>query len=851
MNQELENLMTRAYSALLSRDFVLAKRLYKTILKADKNNIQALLHLGSVYVKENNDREALDVYKSVLEIDRENFTALNELGGIYRRLEMYDESIDVLETAFALGEHLTDLYYNMGHTYKLKNDFENALLCFEKVIEENPSDVLAYNHLGSIHAQLGNHAEALVCYQKGLQLDPNHPILHYNAARSYRALKKYEEARFAFEAALRSRPGWVEVMAEHAQLLQEMDVKNSAIDMLQQALAFSPNDDKLQGQLAHLFYDNRQIEEAQNLYEQLVKKDENNVEANIGLAHIYGRCKKYFEAASLLRQIVGKYPDNKELQFFYTKMLILGRELREAASRLKQMRKADPENIDSLNLLGQFYILENDDLRVQHCKQRIETIDPSYTLHLKDFSQLYYDIDDFVNALSSVKEYNQAVIDKDTLYMQGELSEKLNDYDDALAIYQKLLAMDSGNTELIQKVAYLRDGLKNPPLEKRAVQTEDAQESNETLTQTGIDLNPEEDFDFLSKYEEKSGVFDEDLSFETEDIAEEDKDLFFDLDPLSDDLSELTDKDVPFDYNPEKDLDTAPTLDDFPEDSFSLDDDLLSEKESKKERPLEEPVQEKENEQLEDSIALRKEDLEKLFSHLNERPIEPDLLQKEVTKTEESETKEISFDEENLDNSDDSFTEDSVDFDTSSEEEKKVNEQEESEQPEVIQEEVLDNTEDETLSEELPADEDVQDSIYAILKAIENTDLAENYKDLLNLLKYLRTFGDYLPDFQKEAFLVSFDKIRLDALISKMSGKPGLLASSKALRQSGILDVSSDAKEHDVYLSDIAKLISYLMTLVKDLDDEFTAMGLATMLSNFLHRWGNAEIKDTSSYEEF
>ena len=104
---------------------------------------------------------------------------------------------------------------------------------------------------------------------------------------------------------------------------------------------------------------------------------------------------------------------------------------------------------------------------------------------------------------------------------------------------------------------------------------------------------------------------------------------------------------------------------------------------------------------------------------------------------------------------------------------------------------------------------------------------------------------------QKEAFLVSFDKIRLDALISKMSGKPGLLASSKALRQSGILDVSSDAKEHDVYLSDIAKLISYLMTLVKDLDDEFTAMGLATMLSNFLHRWGNAEIKDTSSYEEF
>ena len=84
-----------------------------------------------------------------------------------------------------------------------------------------------------------------------------------------------------------------------------------------------------------------------------------------------------------------------------------------------------------------------------------------------------------------------------------------------------------------------------------------------------------------------------------------------------------------------------------------------------------------------------------------------------------------------------------------------------------------------------------------------------------------------------------------------MSGKPGLLASSKALRQSGILADCYDSPENEVYLGDIAKLISYLMSLVKNLDDEFTAMGLATMLSNFLHRWGNAEIKDTSDYEEF
>ena len=54
--------LKRAQNAVLSRDFVLASRLFKTILKSEPNNIDVLSQLGSTYVRSGDDEKALEVY---------------------------------------------------------------------------------------------------------------------------------------------------------------------------------------------------------------------------------------------------------------------------------------------------------------------------------------------------------------------------------------------------------------------------------------------------------------------------------------------------------------------------------------------------------------------------------------------------------------------------------------------------------------------------------------------------------------------------------------------------------------------------------------------------------------------
>ena len=92
-------LLSRARSATLARDFDLAARLYRQLLREDRNNVELLKQLGNLYMKSGRDDLALPVFKNIVELSKGDFDSLITLGGIYRRLKMYEDSIAILEKA--------------------------------------------------------------------------------------------------------------------------------------------------------------------------------------------------------------------------------------------------------------------------------------------------------------------------------------------------------------------------------------------------------------------------------------------------------------------------------------------------------------------------------------------------------------------------------------------------------------------------------------------------------------------------------------------------------------------------------------------------------------------------------
>lgn len=245
-------LLSRARSAVMARDFSLAARLYRQLLRDDRNNLQLMNQLGELYMKSGRDDQALPVFKRIAELDKENCAPLITIGGIYRRLKKYEESVAALEDALVLDGDNPQISYNLGFTYKLMGDFDNAVSCFEDAIEMNPEDVLAYNHLGSIYEARGEHEKAVQTYQRGLNIDANHPVLLLNIAKSYEALGEYEKACAAYSGALRSRPLWTEAIDDYARLLISTHRSNDAYSLVARAISVNPDDKSLKDALERI-----------------------------------------------------------------------------------------------------------------------------------------------------------------------------------------------------------------------------------------------------------------------------------------------------------------------------------------------------------------------------------------------------------------------------------------------------------------------------------------------------------------------------------------------------------------------------------------------------------------------
>ncbi|MBQ1181277.1 MAG: tetratricopeptide repeat protein, partial [Treponema sp.] len=305
---EKEIVFNRAKNAMLSRDFTLAARLFKSLLADEPNNLELLNSLGQLYIKASDDEKALPFYEQIVKLNPVNVDAYNNMGGIYRRLKRYDESIAILNKALGFNKNISDVKYNLGFTYKLMGKNDEACDCFEYVISENPNDVLAYNHLGSIYATKKDYQKSISIYKRGLQVDPNHPILQYNLARSYVATNSDLDAFKAFEAALRAKPSWKDAVKEYSALLNKYSRTKESCEVIQKAINLYPTDGHLYYLLGKSFLVQTDYESAVKSFEKAISLDKTNPSYYEKLIFAYEREKKYDEGLEVATKGIELFP---------------------------------------------------------------------------------------------------------------------------------------------------------------------------------------------------------------------------------------------------------------------------------------------------------------------------------------------------------------------------------------------------------------------------------------------------------------------------------------------------------------------------------------------------------------
>ncbi|MGI0529838.1 tetratricopeptide repeat protein [Treponema socranskii] len=536
--EENKLVLRRAAAALASRDFDLAVRLYKGLLKDDPENRDVLFALGDVYVKSGDDKNALVYYEKINKIDPNDAASLNATGGIYRRLGRYEDALRVLHASLSLGGKKADVNYNLGFTYRSMGDYDKAIECFESVIASDPGDTLAYNHLGVIYTLRKEYQKAMTTYKRGLQVDPNHPVLQLNLAETYEALHSDGEAETSYEAALRAKPGWMEAVRKYTALLLRRRKTTAAESVVEKAIALHPADAELfalSGSVALKRFD---YDSAVRTLEKASALDPNNTSLIASLAVAYEKKGALERGAALMRQAEKDFPSDAAVGEQYVRTLLSARDYHTAVTKLKALYAKNQNDIQVLDLYAQYCICRGEDEKAASCYKKINSIDARYFAYEKSAALRFMQTGRFDKARNYIACYlSKYPHDEEALVLSAQLDTSEKKFSSALDTYRAVLALNDGNVLAKREVRRLAEllveaegakGDRNADGSDETVGAEIVMDSPETKAlEAGVYEVPpsqEESFDFDLMGESLLKADDEIDPFTIEDREDEEED---------------------------------------------------------------------------------------------------------------------------------------------------------------------------------------------------------------------------------------------------------------------------------------------------------------------------------------
>lgn len=864
--EDKEIVLRRAKNAVISRDFNLAIRLYKSLLQEDVKNIEYLSALGNLYMKNNDDEKALPYFQQILTFYPNNFEAMNSMGGIYRRMGRYQESIEILQKALETKINPAQVNYNLGFTYKLMKNYSDAIDAFENVIAVNPTDVLAYNHLGAIYAAQNNHEKAVATYKRGLQIDPNHPVIQFNLAKSLEAMHDDTSAIQAYDAALRAKPGWQEAVIEYAKLLLNHRKTRLAGELVQNAIGLHPQDFGLYAQMGQILMRQSNFEKAASSFEIANRLVSGNAENLKNLAEAFEKLGKKEEAVLTIKKAESVEPEDEKIKKSAASILLTAEKYREAAEVIRQLGSANKNDCEALDLAGQYSILIGRNDSAQNFASKIKKIDPDYVIYLYSFASRFFQ----KGNLEAAKENVKAFIDENmknipAWLLLGQIDEKLGNSEEALDDFSTAVAFDPNNflaEKLAKELGNKIDSEKSSRDEKKPDDSALSGSQEISLDEFGFgdDENAASEEKSLETHEpapdepensnDSAGPEDS-----TEDLKVEDKTDVLALDEESA-LFEDGEKD--------SESDDEVSLDEIDKntDEFKEDEEILPEPEELEEDDL--PGSEKANvsadvlsgpeflPETEENAALNEpeDSAEKHADNLNPEEFktqEENGASKIEIKAEPAKSSETTPAAEKNAPAERTEPSESV-GQAEPAEQAEASEQTELAEPTEPTEKTAGSEQEPEIPEEIPLFDDsdhpedlsdekdsfapdaaaerkeaetayetlvsqVSDVLPKLSSFLDSSEEEARFQKEIELFKRLRQFGEQLPFEQRAKFLAGRVRLLLDYIIARLSGRPGLLRTASEVRR------QNNIQENDMQIAINGNNRRDIVNVLKDMEN--------------------------------
>ena len=857
-------------------------------------------NLGFTYKEMGNYKDAIDSFEKVIHSNPDDVLAYNHLGSIYFAQKDYQKSIASYKRGLQIDHNHPILNYNLAHCYEASNNVADAIRCYKLALKTRPGWKDAIKDYTVLLMSVSDNKEAADIIKQGIKLYPNNTEMLILLGDIYLNNYDYSEAEKIFKKASSLEPENVKSLIGLSKALEKSDKSEYALDAIMSALELEPENQVAQKQYAQSLLSEKDYDEAKNVIDSLDKPENSKDLQLLDLNGQYYICKDNEEKAKVY------YDKIKHINHHYKDYMI------NAANRFAQRGKYEkaeiyaseylvhrPESVDGYNTMGKInYLKEDYDKAMEYYKKGlklgknnaqaekwIKTISDQVNRE-KLFAEKVEEIEEEAAKEESLKEAQNSNENNDA---------ETDDFD--FSVIGSTSPLQEGLTKEEDDIWNVGDE-DEEAVEENSPEEEKKESEDKKLPQENepkmVELaNDEELADFFD--DKKNDDLDQSLESPAENKEVEEKEEEKEKEP------EYVEA-IPSERKNADDTLAEGLSQEEEEDPFDLFGDPVPSRESEEyEEEIEEPV--RKTEKYEKPSRIEKEDrpdfdslpdMNQLHNYAreaaetmmsaqkmaNQMTRQQEVLQRQTEEAlrnameniqnmqakkmleqdrkleslmdspeemyvEPKKEEVLSQDdfalEEKTSDMDALLTEDFVKERPAEEEVVAVEEnpQEESEFPE---EEENDNLKEKVTSLT------TQDMLKTIERILSDDDAASSNADKIEMFKKLRLLCDYLPETEKDTFQSCRNRMLIDYIISKLSGKPGLLITAQSLIKSGILGEAYDSqleKKCDEEMNNelIRKVIKIMKSMACQLEDKALSEAMKASADNILERIELVDLK--------
>ena len=857
-------------------------------------------NLGFTYKEMGNYKDAIDSFEKVIHSNPDDVLAYNHLGSIYFAQKDYQKSIASYKRGLQIDHNHPILNYNLAHCYEASNNVADAIRCYKLALKTRPGWKDAIKDYTVLLMSVSDNKEAADIIKQGIKLYPNNTEMLILLGDIYLNNYDYSEAEKIFKKASSLEPENVKSLIGLSKALEKSDKSEYALDAIMSALELEPENQVAQKQYAQSLLSEKDYDEAKNVIDSLDKPENSKDLQLLDLNGQYYICKDNEEKAKVY------YDKIKHINHHYKDYMI------NAANRFAQRGKYEkaeiyaseylvhrPESVDGYNTMGKInYLKEDYDKAMEYYKKGlklgknnaqaekwIKTISDQVNRE-KLFAEKVEEIEEETAKEESLKEAQNSNENNDV---------ETDDFD--FSVIGSTSPLQEGLTKEEDDIWNVGDE-DEEAVEENSPEEEKKESEDKKLPQENepkmVELaNDEELADFFD--DKKNDDLDQSLESPAENKEVEEKEEEKEIEP------EYVEA-IPSERKNADDTLAEGLSQEEEEDPFDLFGDPVPSRESEEyEEEIEEPV--RKTEKYEKPSRIEKEDrpdfdslpdMNQLHNYAreaaetmmsaqkmaNQMTRQQEVLQRQTEEAlrnameniqnmqaqkmlEQDRKLESLMDspeemyvepkkEEVLSQDDFALEEKTSDMDAlltedfvkerPAEEEVVAVEENPQEESEFSEEDENDNLKEKVTSLT------TQDMLKTIERILSDDDAASSNADKIEMFKKLRLLCDYLPETEKDTFQSCRNRMLIDYIISKLSGKPGLLITAQSLIKSGILGEAYDSqleKKCDEEMNNelIRKVIKIMKSMACQLEDKALSEAMKASADNILERIELVDLK--------